>query len=356
MKSCFKFFAVAIAAIMTIGGVTLVSCDKEDSITNSSNISSTKGGDDIPHFGSIEELQQAIDAAITFDTITDLIEFEQGQGRSSIGAISDAFYESINPEIFSNENEVLTFFKDHKDVLDTIMENDEIVIMPKLSNTPYRYVANTDGMFAVQDMYYKLFKKGMVSTIEKYSDELSLITDDDLDNLDTSIFRFIPDEVNDIDTEEKGGECECSECSKSMKKWEQSNNPRSSNDRIHIVLVTNTINFSGSDHLVTRVKVYNLHKFAGTWWTSKHNLSCTGSVRLHVKKAFYSGWDYLDKTVEKHQKTQVMWIDLGILQPCNWTCVSGWDILFNRYNKYYHYKGFSIDAWYPGHAVEHFSR
>ena len=30
MKRNFKIFAVAIAAIMTIGTVTLVSCDKED--------------------------------------------------------------------------------------------------------------------------------------------------------------------------------------------------------------------------------------------------------------------------------------------------------------------------------------
>lgn len=34
MKKSFKFFAVAIAAIMTIGTVTLVSCDKEDSVGN----------------------------------------------------------------------------------------------------------------------------------------------------------------------------------------------------------------------------------------------------------------------------------------------------------------------------------
>lgn len=34
MKKTFKFFAVAIAAIMTIGSVTLVSCDKEDSVVN----------------------------------------------------------------------------------------------------------------------------------------------------------------------------------------------------------------------------------------------------------------------------------------------------------------------------------
>lgn len=31
MKRTCKFFAVAIAAIMTIGTVTLVSCDKDDS-------------------------------------------------------------------------------------------------------------------------------------------------------------------------------------------------------------------------------------------------------------------------------------------------------------------------------------
>lgn len=345
MKTNFKFFAVAIAAIMTIGSVTLVSCDKEETSTQPYSISSSKGNSNIPHFSTREEMQQAIDAAISFDTITDLIAFEQKQGRSSIGATSDAFYESINPEIFNNEDDVLTFFENHKDVLDTIIENAEVVIMPKWSNTPCRYVANADGMFAVQDMYYKLFKAGTVSTTEKYSDRLTLITDDDLDNLDTSIFRFIPDEVKDIDT--KG-------C---ITKWKQSNDPSSNKDRIHIILVTNTQTWPGvGDVAVTRVKVYNLHKWAGVWWTSRHNLSCTGSVRFHVKKMDCSGWEnYVDKTFEKHQKANVMWIGVND-QPCYWTCVNGWDILFNRYNKYYHYDGFSIDAWYPGHAVEHFNK
>ena len=40
MKSNFKKFAVAIAAIMTLGSVTLVSCDKED--VNKISISSSK--------------------------------------------------------------------------------------------------------------------------------------------------------------------------------------------------------------------------------------------------------------------------------------------------------------------------
>ena len=42
MKNNFKKFAVAIAAIMTIGSVTLVSCDKEDTMVNQNSNISTK--------------------------------------------------------------------------------------------------------------------------------------------------------------------------------------------------------------------------------------------------------------------------------------------------------------------------
>lgn len=42
MKNNFKKIAVAIAAIMTIGTVTLVSCDKEDTMVNQNSNISTK--------------------------------------------------------------------------------------------------------------------------------------------------------------------------------------------------------------------------------------------------------------------------------------------------------------------------
>ena len=46
MKSNFKFFAVAIAAIMTIGSITLLSCEKEDTLTNHDSTISTKNATD----------------------------------------------------------------------------------------------------------------------------------------------------------------------------------------------------------------------------------------------------------------------------------------------------------------------
>ena len=186
MKKYFTKFAVALAAIITIGSATFVSCNKEDSSSSINEISSSKSSLEIPHFNSREEVEAAIDAAVSFDTIIDLIDFEQKQGRSSIGAISDMFYENININSFLKEADALAFFQDHKDLLDTIIENNELLIMPKWSNTPYRYVANADGMFAVSNRYYRLFKTGTVSTTENNRDKLVSITDEDLTKLDRS--------------------------------------------------------------------------------------------------------------------------------------------------------------------------
>ena len=344
MKLKFRKIGFLLTVLSLATTVSIVSCNKEDEETHSLNILSAKNNTNIPYFSSSEELENAIYVATSFDTISDLIDFEQEQNRSSIGAISDLFYDNIELETFSSENDVLVFYDKHKDVLDTIINNNEVSVLPKFSNTPYRYVANADGIFSVGNMYYKLFKTGTVSTTNKFIDELLKITDEDLDELDTTIFRYIPDVEKNIDTKE---------C---ITKWKQSNNPTSSKDRIHITLVTNTQYWAYiGDVAVTRVKVYNLHKWAGVWWTSRHNLSCRGTVKLHVKNESCSEWEYIDRSFEKHQKANTMWI--GIYeQPCYWMCVNGWDILFNRYNKYYHYDGFSIDAWYPGHDVEHFSK
>lgn len=345
MKCNFKIFAVAIVASITFCNVILTSCSKEESQSIMQGSSSCKSGVEIPRFNSREEVEAAIAAAISFDSISDLIDFEQRQGRNSIGAIADVFYERINTDSFQDENDVISFFRNHKDVLDTIMVNGEVSIMPKWSNTPYRYVANENGMFAVSDRYYRLFKTGTVSTTEEYVNDLTIISDDyDLTSLDTSIFRYIPDKESNIDT--RG-------C---ITKWEQANNPTSLDDRIHIVLVTNTQNWPNvGDVAVTYVKVYNLHKWAGVWWTSRRNLFCAGTVNLHIKAMSGSNWVNINRSIEKQKKANVMWVNV-YEQPCYWVCVTDWDILFNRYYKYYHYDSFSIDAWYPGHAVENFSR
>ena len=339
-----KTILSAMAAVLVAGTAFFTSCEKDDAKVCSPNNYSMKNHFSIPHFSSIEELENTVNTATSFDTISKLIEFEKQQGRNSIGAISDLFYDNIQIESFADENEVMNFFATHEDVLDTIMGKDGLSILPKLSNTPYRYVANENGMFSVGDMCYKLFKTGTVCASDKFVDELALLTDEDLDMLDTNIFIYIPDEVKTIDA--KG-------C---ITKWKQVNNPTSSKDRIYIELITNT-QYRGSIGYVavTRVKVYNLHKFLGIWWTSKHSLSCKGTIKLHIKTMNCSEWESIDKTIERHQKANVMWVPV-YEQPCYWTCVDGWDILFNRFYKYYHYDGFSIDAWYPGHAVEHFAK
>lgn len=338
-----KVILASVATVLVAGTVMFTSCEKDDAKVCLPDNYSMKNHFSIPHFSSSEELKNAVNVATSFDTISKLIEFENQQGRSSIGAISDLFYDNIQIESFVDENEVMNFFAEHKDVLDTIMGTDGLSILPKFFNTPYRYVANADGMFSVGDLCYKLFKTGTVCASDEFVDELRLLTDEDLNILDTNIFIYIPDEVKTIDA--KG-------C---ITKWKQENNPTSSNDRIHIKLVTNTQLQPLGYAAITYVKVYNLHKFLGIWWTSRHNLSCMGTINLHIKTRNCSEWETRYVQIEKHQKTNNMYVFV-YEQQCYWDCVDGWDIIFNRFNKYYHYDGFSIDAWYPGHAVEHFAK
>lgn len=182
---------MAILATVAFSLFTCISCDKEQSLTESHNLLVHKvASENIPVFSSWESLQTAIDSALSFDTVSDLINYESKQGRQSVGAISDNFYESIDPNSFVDEEQFISFYRNNKDLLDTSMVEGEICVSPKWFDTPYRYVANQNGLFAVDDLIYRLFKAGIVATKSENLDRLISLNESDLDNIDTSIFYY----------------------------------------------------------------------------------------------------------------------------------------------------------------------
>lgn len=82
MKRNFKIFAVAIAAIMTIGSVTLVSCDKDDATTTTTGTTTTNtvalsGTKWVCHY---ERTQELYGTTVVFTTDYTLTFTDSGAG------------------------------------------------------------------------------------------------------------------------------------------------------------------------------------------------------------------------------------------------------------------------------------
>lgn len=348
MKHKLNFFAKFFAVTMTLTSLIFVSCDKEQNEAvirqNKQNISTAeKGNHNLPYFTDKDALESAVSIATSCDTITDLKAFETLQGRQSIGALSDAFYETIDYNKIQSEEDALNFYRQHLDMLDTmIVEGNDIAIVPKFFHSPYRYVANTDGMFAVSNYVYKIFKSCVVAAPDLYVDNLSELKECDLATADTSIFHFV------IVTKSENTDIH-SEC---VQKWTVSNNPTSPNDRIHIILQTQIMYYQNTGRVaISRVQVYNLHQWCWVWWTSRHNLTCNADVTFHSNTTDCTSWDVINRTASRTQSCNTLWIAL-YERPCNWNSLNWWDIIFHLYSAYYHYIDYSITAFYPGHSQE----
>lgn len=348
MKKNIKLLAVAIAAIMTIGSIAFVSCNKENEmrIQNTSNsVSLENSAPSLPYFSNMESLWDAINTATSFDTLPNLINYETSQGRQSIGTLSDAFYESINPNSFVDRDQVLAFYENHKEFLDTLMKNGEIAVVPEWFNTPYRYVANSEGLFRVDTFVYKLFKSCIVAAPISHLADLEALQESELDNANPNIFHFTKESSMQDDADH-------STC---IYKWKKKNDPDSQTDRIHIILKTHTV-FTGTDDAAeTYVQVYNLHKWAGIWWTSRHTLHCEGFVDFHTQTYDCTDWNIVSKTFNVTRKCNTLYVyDIHNI-PCCWRTINRWNFIFGCYKKYHHYSRFDIVANYPGHVDEVFS-
>lgn len=342
MRRPIKNLMAVIASTAVIGCFILVSCEKNQDKSDIIPSAKIKIGT-IPYFPNEQSLEDAISTAVSFDNISDLQDFEEKSGRQSIGALADAFYETFKSEDFSDKESAIDFYTIHADLLDTLMEDGEIYIQPKMSHSIYRYAANQDGMFAVGDFVCKVFKSCVVTASMEYAQELQMLTDENLKDADTTIFFYtiLPKISEHVGCEYDLG---------------TKNKPTSSKDRIHIKLVTDKISYPGLpvDFLRTRIKVYNLHKWCGIWWTSRHTLSCNANVSFHHLTPDCTTWETATIQVSKTQKCNTLWVNVYD-KEVHWDRMDYWDVLFRRYNKFYHYKYFDISASYPGHTVERFT-
>lgn len=183
-----KQIRIAVAALMLLMGSIFGSCTK-DTAQEGQQSSPKSILQSIPSYSSMEEVYDIIETATSFENVNDLAEYEEMAGRESIGRLADVFYSNVNYEDFTSQEEAITFCLENAQYIDTIVSpNGDISVTPKWENSPYRYVANKDGLFRVGDRVYRLFKHEEVSTNIKNIAMLLSINENNLCNLDYTIF------------------------------------------------------------------------------------------------------------------------------------------------------------------------
>lgn len=290
-----KIKLLALASIV-LGTSMFTSCEKDDNQMSQSFFEKSATAS-IPHYSTFDEISEIIDKVSTFETLQELLDYEKSQGRSSIGSISDEFYESIDKESFSNQDEVMNFYNENSNLLDTLVKKDEIYISTKYSKHSFRYVANQNGLFSVENCVFRLFKNSMVSTSEENLDKLLSLTEKDIETLDTTIFKVsqklkIAQQIH--------SQCYYNDvCGGST---------YDGNTKFEMELELWSIwpFFRKGPIIYTELDASNYNRFFGIWWLERYTTTINGSVTIHKKNIDTDTWERITKTININKKFAIL--------------------------------------------------
>jgi hypothetical protein len=141
--------------------VLLTSCfsdlDKEEELSVKSE--NLKELHLIQSFPSWEEKSE-LDKKLVAMTHLELKEFEEGKGYYSLGRFEDALYREAAS--LSSYDEVVLFVQKNSEYLSLSVEPDgEMSLIGVHENHPNRYTTNINGLFQIENMYFKQFEKGI---------------------------------------------------------------------------------------------------------------------------------------------------------------------------------------------------
>lgn len=242
----------------------------------------------IPVYATYEEVKAIIKECIDGEK----------SGGNSIGAKSDSFFEGINPTSFSTEEELLAFYKENANYLDTVVdENNEIAVYPKWNDNMFRYVANEDGMFIIGDYVSRIYKHGTYTTTLDMIDILAKATEEEAIQLDIAQRRS------------KGYPSNVANHPGCVTPLEWYTNTlqashTSGNDRVTLKLISQFSAAGGGTSVNTHAQVTSEHK-AIWWWPENHTLTCSGSVSGH-KRLGSDTWEIRTGSANKTEGAYVM--------------------------------------------------
>lgn len=137
----------------------LLSCEQKEVIENQ-NVEETESRSNIEgilSFKNYDEFSSTLSQVIRM-TDEERIRWEKSKGFESFGTVCDKFYDSIEPENFSNMDEIKSFAENHKSRIQLIQDADgEISCVTQEYDNPERYLINEARMYIIADKAYKVF-------------------------------------------------------------------------------------------------------------------------------------------------------------------------------------------------------
>lgn len=166
-----------IATLVAVA-ILFVGCKKEKVDATSQN-----ANNQMLKFNSFEEV---------FDYMTRQNAKESNDGFLSYGQIADSEYEELsNNNSFSSMEDIFQFVEHNKNKYQLIMiDKGEYIVETRFYDHPYRYVANSDGIFQVQDTIYKLIEGGLAYASKGSIDDLMKCNQVETNNTNVSFFYF----------------------------------------------------------------------------------------------------------------------------------------------------------------------
>lgn len=339
-----KLSKIVAVSLLVVGCVYFSSCGKDEKVELQNTIPVLqKGVNQIPNYANAKDFLDAVESSLLADSISIANNPKYEYVRKSVGYLMDSCYNRfLSDAEFGNETiEVEQIYLNNINFLDTILMGDVVALAPKFYYSPFRYVANTDGMFSIGGYVYKIFKSRIVSVSSDSVNYLYALTEDDL-----------PSVVIDSVEEESTTNSFHSGCDYN---WRVTNNPNSPNDRIHIKLKTNVLNVDYvGDIALTFVQAYNLHRNLCFWFVSKHTLNVNGNVKFHKSSSDGSEWEEVP-VVFSSSNTSARFVYTQFINECSciWPFTFSFRSLFlGKYTDNYHYLSCTINAFYPGHPTE----
>lgn len=114
-------------------------------------------------FQNIEEYNAVLNSVLSMSREERKV-YEESRGYKSLGRQIDEFYDEIDFDKFESIEELKAFAASNDFILLIEDEDGEIILEKTLSTNPLRYFINSDRLFRMGDIVYKVFEDGTAST------------------------------------------------------------------------------------------------------------------------------------------------------------------------------------------------
>ena len=262
---------------------SIVSCKKENVSPLNGNLSSKS---QILKFENQSELTERLNFVLSAN-LEELIQYEDSKNFKSFGRISDEIYNKSNIENLKSQDELMNFVNLNSDFVRVIKdEQNENVFETVLSSIPYRYLANIDQLFRVNNFVYKVYEDGLVATNVKNVSKLKSLNPKSLSELESSDEFRVMLFKREVKYTNKDVANNCGTYA--------SSSSTNTNDRTKIEMGIGYYDFYDINNvpitaLNNSVIVRPYKKTLGIWYYCTRTLSCDIKVAVDILKT--TGWD-----------------------------------------------------------------